>query len=581
MAVGCAAWLPGVPLRAAGEAWKWEMPGELYKRLNHLQRSRIDKAAAIFKQGEQLLTQGNPPKREDEAIRYFRVAALEFKKIRVQAGDVLDDPTLAYVIFMEGYSHHGAFDRFKAVRTYTEVVDYFPNEIWIVVPALHFRGVAQMENGDDRQAYASFLAITEDDDYRRHPLAAGALRRLADNHWANQQFDEAAKFWLLTWESFHKTNEDEAREAADKLKRCYIFQNQFAALEKFLYQASEAADDAARCEALCRLMLLANDRYRHNHWMDWYYARFFSDSKARTLKARDQRALLDWFTSKQPLFESADRTWDFRRTAVVFSLWQKIGGPDPWIKALIDQLRSGAADAELTVERGTDLIGQLASHGKRPEASRAFEYLSGSLRSSSLAAERKEELAEQVMGTLAHHRMPDEARSLLDLYVDRVKALWAEYRVAEAGYQWDDALATLDKLEAVNDPKVLRESRQKRAWIYKDHTREFDKAVAVFQQIADPPTTLWQIQECYRAAGKNPQAHNTLAEIAGSFPKEAPRAVFTQAEYRREDGEHKLAVALYRQILMRFKDSPQSSTAHQRLEDYGVESGGGVIDPLD
>jgi len=185
------------------------------------------------------------------------------------------------------------------------------------------------------------------------------------------------------------------------------------------------------------------------------------------------------------------------------------------------------------------------------------------------------------MGTLSHHRLPDEARSLLDLYVNPIKRLWAEYRVAEAASDWQSALTTLEKFEGTGDANALRESRDKRAWIYKDNTREYDKAIEMYQLLADPPRTLWSIAECHRAASRNREAHNTLAEIAGSFPDEAPRAVLTQAEYHREDGEHKLAVSLYRQILMRFKDSSQSSTAHQRLEDYGVETGGGVIDPLD
>ncbi len=583
IAIACLAGILSGPLSADDKAWEWKMPGELYKQLNHLQRSRIDKAAAIFEQGDKLREKNNDRKPKDDAIRYFRAAALEWKKIRVQAGDTLDDSSLAYVVFMQGHSHHGALDRLKAVRTYTEVVDYFPNEIWIAVPALYFRGVAHFENGDDRDGYASFLALTRDDDYLQHPLAAGALRRLADNHWANQEFDEAARFWQLTWKSFHRSNRDEARRSADQLKKFYLFHQRFKELESFVAEQTEvtADDEAARCDVLCGIMNWTSHGYNQGGWPDWYYNRFYSDSKARSLMARDQRALYDWFVEKQPAFETADRMWEFRRTAVVYALAQKMGEPDPLIRALIDELRSGAADAEKTVERGNDLIGQLAHHGKRTEASRAFEYVSGSLRASSLPPSSKEELAGQLLGTLAHHRFPDEARSLLDLYVDRIKAIWAEYRVAESANDWKNALLALDKLEGVNDAHALRESREKRAWIYKDQTRQYDQAIEMFQLIADPPRTLWQIQECYRAAGRTGEARNTLDEIAGSFPQEAPRAVFKKAEYHREDGEHKLAVALYRQILMRFKGSSESSTAHQRLEDYGVESGGGVIGPLD
>jgi len=543
-------WLPVTSVSAANKPiWDWKMPGELYKKLNHLQRSRIDKAAAIFKTADDHRT-SNDSKRKEDAIRYFRASALEWKKIRVQAGDVLDDSTLAYVIFMEGYSHHFALDRYKAVRTYTEVVDYFPNEIWIAVPALYYRSMAHFENGDDRDAYAGFLVIADDD---------------------------------------HKQNPDEAKNAANKLKQHFVFQNQFSKIDEFIREEAKAsvpedidpaAVESARMDILCHLIRWTGDDFRHGRWNDWYYSRFFTTSKGETLRIRDRCGLIEWFALKEKEFASADRSWDFHWGMTYYLTWNPIAQPDKNIKAMIDILRSGAADATLSVERGRSLMGILADGGRRDEASRAFEHISGAIRRSNLTAMEKENLAEQMMHTLSHHHFSVEARSLLDLYTSTIKSHWAEYRVAEAGNDWKEAITILERFESIEDEGALRESREKRASIHKDHTREYEKAIELFRKLADPPKTLWEIQECYRRAGKTQQAHDTLSEIAGSFPDDAARAVYTRAEYYREDGEHKLAVSLYRQILMRFKDSSQSSSAHQRLEDYGVESGGGVIDPL-
>ena len=76
---------------------------------------------------------------------------------------------------------------------------------------------------------------------------------------------------------------------------------------------------------------------------------------------------------------------------------------------------------------------------------------------------------------------------------------------------------------------------------------------------------------------------DNILDLIGNTPlvRLKGERVFTKAEYYRQDGQHKLAVALYRQILQRFRKSPQSSLAHQRLEDYGIKTGGGVINALD
>ena len=54
--------------------------------------------------------------------------------------------------------------------------------------------------------------------------------------------------------------------------------------------------------------------------------------------------------------------------------------------------------------------------------------------------------------------------------------------------------------------------------------------------------------------------------------------MFQRAEYHREDRQREEAVGLYRQILKAFPKSSQSSQAHQRLEEFGIATGGGVID---
>ncbi|MHC4885620.1 MAG: hypothetical protein ACYTGH_11100 [Planctomycetota bacterium] len=73
---------------------------------------------------------------------------------------------------------------------------------------------------------------------------------------------------------------------------------------------------------------------------------------------------------------------------------------------------------------------------------------------------------------------------------------------------------------------------------------------------------------------------STLTEVISMFPDWAARGVYQKAEYYRADGEKKKAVALYRQILKheKWKKTREASGAHQRLEEWGFETGGGDID---
>jgi len=566
------------------KVWDWKIPGELYKELNLIHRAQIDKAAKLFEEGHQPLRRhhGNNPKQRKELVKFFKASALEWQKVRVQIGDSLDDSTLAYVIFMEGHSNHWAYTRNQAIRSYTEILDYFPGEIWLAVPALWFRADAHFENGDDLLGFKSLQEIAKDEDYLKHPLAAGAIRRLADNHWANQQFDLAAKYWLTAWDSYHKTNREEAGKAANLLLGHYILQHKFAEFEALTTRIAEDTRDLIPVEALAKEIGQAQAKMKdQNGWSDWYYHRFFNDSKALMLLDRDRKALYEWLKGRAGVFGEAGRLGLFYETRIRFAMEHKLDQPGPLMKKFIEQLKLMKDKPDESVRLGSSVMGSFARSGHKNEASQVFGHISGTLRGSGMTPEEKQSAAQLLLRSTCRMGMVTEARSLLDLFTDGLQALWAEYEIGEQSGDWPAALKTLDKIEGMNNPAALARARELRANIYHQHTREYAKAIEVYRTIAKPPGTLWNIQDCYRKLGKTPEAINTLDEIAGMFDSDAPKAVFTKAEYYRADGEHKLAVALYRQILQRFKKSGQSSQAHQRLEDYGIKTGGGEITELE
>ena len=110
---------------------------------------------------------------------------------------------------------------------------------------------------------------------------------------------------------------------------------------------------------------------------------------------------------------------------------------------------------------------------------------------------------------------------------------------------------------------------------------KYAEAIKLYEDINQPPGTLWDIQWCYRRLGEKKKAQGTLDEIT-FFPDQAARAVWTKAEYFREDGEKDKAIALYRRLLSQpeWKKTQESSLAHQRLEAWGIATGGAVINEV-
>ena len=66
------------------------------------------------------------------------------------------------------------------------MLDYFGDRIDEAAAALYHLGLAHLENGDVREGMKAMREMADDEDYQKHPLAAGAIRRLADNHWQNK-----------------------------------------------------------------------------------------------------------------------------------------------------------------------------------------------------------------------------------------------------------------------------------------------------------------------------------------------------------------------------------------------------------
>lgn len=482
-----------------------------FKRLTQFQRSAYDKAIRLSADSE------------------YKAAATQWEKIKLEFEMELDADLLAYMYFAQARCLHEGKDRNQAIRVYTEVLDYFKDETWVAAQALYYRGIAHFDNGDQRQGLKDMKALVEDKSYQTHAVAAGALRRLADNHFNNQDVPLAIKYWKQTWRDFQESNPDEAGHARNNVIGVYIKDQKYGDIESWLLAADKADDPATRMGLADTIHHVAY----HGFGSDW--GKYIGPAN-QPLKLKDLSAYFKWWKAQRPFYEQGKKMWD-------------------WYSRALDFIHHRYRDEK----ESSDLIDQVAAFIKSPAVEENhrndhFDFL----------IERTSDNT--------------KAMALTDLMPDRVFGLRKKFEItAHRLGKFQESIVFLDEVIASKHDNLVKWAKWEKANVYCDRLGKHAEAIKLYEDLNEPPRTLWEIQRAQRMGGKIDEAHATLKTMGAMFPPEMPRAMYQRAEYHREDGQREEAIGLYRQILKAFPKAGEASSAHQRLEDFGIETGGGVI----
>ena len=504
------------PRRRAAQ-WNWILPAERYKALSVFERAQYDKAAAFFKNND------------------FRASAAEFEKFKVQFQDSASSSSLAYVNFMHGYCLLQAKDRNAAIKVFTEVLDYFKNETEDAAAALFFKGVAHLENGDLRKGLQCMQQMADDEQYRYHPLAAGALRRLAENSWKNNQLEAALRCWKQVCADFGQSNPQEAQEARNAVTAYYLRLGDFAGYENWICGGDGRENVQHRRWVALTAVEVAMPVFDFNN-----YGQARKEEHAKAAKA-----FFAWYKAQKSWFEKARDLWTYYDKGIQF------------------------------------LVHRLGDKKERDEMADEMAIYIKSLRDSAKDDNQRND---------AHHKLSWLVDRLCEMG-DWIRAQLCADTISDAPYagfktaeilgrrqKWPEAVAKLQDVEKTDSPYWSGRAKEERARIYKDVTGEYEKAIKLYQEIDKPPGTIWSIQDCYKRWGKLKEALATLTEIENSFPDQAAAAAWRKVQYLEEAQDKTAVIAGCRRILKAYKASPEASAAHQLLEKYGIKTGGGVFE---
>ena len=525
--------------------WDWHMPASVYKELDFTDRAAVDRAVKLFQQAVDAERRGV---KVTDLVPRYRAAAGEWRKVQVQAETAGgNEDLLAYSVFMQGYAKQQAHDRNESIKLFSEVLDLYPEQKFVAVPARYLLSLVNRQLGDIKKADAELEEILADGSAEGHPLYFSVLRTLAGNLWAKDRVAEAAELWEKIVFAKGGVDWNIRLEARNNLVVARTVGLDFANLEEAVF-ACQGEDRKKRAQAVADNARWVSeiDRYGHHgitQYLDRKYPRDKKASDRASALAKIRTGYVAWLNGEAPVFAGIDDGWTFA----------------------LAQIRANAAleTSEKTVERVKGLSKFVT--GAKPDAANG--------RARTLATE------------LLALGQKDAARDAATMPKDTFARLRLQHDVEMSLGAWKSAAMYLT--EFINakpppDPGAQKGAKYDLAWLCRTRLSAPDKAVKIYQELNDPPRSLWGLAEALRESGKKKESYSTMTEIVSMFPNDAPNAVLRVAQWREQDGEKEKAISLYRQILKhpKWKETSASSAAHQALERHGIATGGAMTNEV-
>ncbi|MBM4143933.1 MAG: tetratricopeptide repeat protein [Lentisphaerae bacterium] len=468
--------------------------------------------------------------------------------------------------------------RFDAIKVYNEVMDYFPNVVAYAGAALYHVGDCHRLNGDILEAIKAWAEMARDVDYRKHVLAADAINQLADNFAKQEQWKEAAAYYLQVGVDFRLSNRPAAAYAIEQLVRCHVRAQPDepmlrAAYDKF--RTFEAEPRAGDDRDYWRRVMEAVDRYSNFAEADKDNRDRYYKYWARAMEGKHP----DWddfqiTLARYELAYEGDATKWMERLDKQFAQYQKEGNYDrvvKWIGAYasrrpkVDEYYARLAFDKMSNAQILSLIRVL--YGQNIDAAMARNAI-GKLKGEQMTDNDREDLARWIW-----QRDEEGLRMVCGSMKDADRGNMLLVRFFRETRQPDKGLKLVDALTKVS-------SYAKEAYWSKGQFLQWKKqwqvAISAYRLCDDPPRTIFCIAECLLSDGHLDQAIENLREIENFFKNEAPEAGLRIAYAYRVTGDQKQYIASLRGVMKKYPKSRQSNQAHQELESLGIKIGGGV-----
>ena len=473
--------------------------------------------------------------------------------------------------------------RNTAIKAYQDVVDYFPDDIRYAAAALYYIGQCHAQNGNEAKSLAAWARLVKDKQYVSQPRSGSALASLATAMEKRGKFEEATAYRWRTAVAFRKSNLNASLAARNSVVFHYVLR----------------APNHAKLLAFCKEV--GGFRWRENitkpNDSPKYWSHVFTTVLGSKAQASKKEAACRYWSSQM-----GDRFVENDSLRVAWFTMQLGYEKDPakWAERMDKQFKL----KPVTLARvqkwlgyyGRDLKERSAFFARygQPLVARLKNDEKIALMKSLRHPYRMHEQAAAVMRTVSTSGMDDEAlRDLADYvaiydgeeaflrYVGKIKnSTYAAKTRFDFYYRHAFRNGDFQK-KALAEVPVLRKSpeyAQEITWGHATLTQwqgQYEEAIKLYRAANKQPDSTWAVIECLLALKRYAQAVKLTGELEMVGGSVAAAACLKAADIYRSGGNKAKEVQQLQLVLRRYPKSSQSSTAHGRLETYGVKVIGG------
>jgi len=513
------------------------------------------------------------------ASREFRTAVAEYDLF------VVENPrstAVAYALLRKGRSQMGDNKRGEAIRTFREVVDYFPDAVLYAGAALYYQGVCYFENGLRKQAVIAWKKMVTDPEYLKHVLAGPALVGIANELYREEKYTEALKIYDQAAVDFRDKHPESARQAIDRAS--YILIRLATNIKKMLDFYTRARTTRHHPEAadetkFWRDMPALIDRFgnfaaeevdqRADYYKTWASAmetHFTDDNEYRFVWAefrfREEGDIAKWNERIDKQFVTTFKPGDYPQ---IFRFMEEFGkkGQKGKIEEYYLKLNFARMDNDMIFRLMKIVAGSL---GDIPMAKNAYtnikhEKWDDGARNGFVgwAAGIDEGM---VVHACQNMKNPDFGRyRLLQYYHQQSRYCTTASDPIKKGLEVAE--------DVVKMPNYADEAYWMKAEIH-ECEQKWAEANEAYKITNREPENLFRIAENLLRLDQKGQALGQLSEIENFFEGVAPRAALRIAYVHRGANDEPNFIAALHAVMDKYPHSGESNTAHIELERLGV-----------
>jgi tetratricopeptide (TPR) repeat protein len=559
----CAWLLAGACLSAQQAGQEITYPGEAFAKLDTFEGVNLEDADKLFTKGD---FQG--------AYAAYKAYTFEFPQSKA----------LPYVLLRLGRCLHKLDKRNAAIKSYQDVVDYFPDDVAYAAAALFHIGECHGQNGEAEKQTAVWARMVKDDGYVTQPNSGTALIHLGTEMQKLGKHGEAAEYQWRTAVAFLKTNPNAAKAAREAVIRHYVTRSpDHEKLMEFFIAASgfdgsgrntdKPEEDARYWTTVFNTALEKNDDAAIREKSCAYWTAKLGD------RFTDNDDLRRLWCDATLVHEKDPAGWQARmekqfalKPATIDRVlkWCEYLKPAPEIRSAFFAKQTKPLLASMKAPELMELMARLHHPLQMHEEA---QLVMRAIRTDGLTDEEIRRYAmlaanyqteEEVLRHLA--RIKDKlfaAKSRFDYYLSR------SHRNPPF---MEKALIEIPEL--LKSPQYADGLTWTKASLLQQLGRH-EEAIEAFRAANKQPDSTWEIAQCLRAMKQFDQAIKTISELESLGGSIASRASLEVANIYLSAGDKAKEVGQLRTVLRRYPKTGESAAAHDRLEAYGVALVGG------